>query len=313
VPDIVFQMAAGTLSSAGSIMILIGNPTRPAGYFYRTHNDLSDLWWTKTVASFDSSRVTQDFVDGIAREYGRDSNIFRYKVLGEFPESSEDSVIPKDLVDSALNRDVDMIPKAERIWGVDPGRGGDPTGFCIRAENVIEELEEFYDADLMRVVGRVKEKWDSCKPNERPSTIYVDSIGLGAGVADRLRELDLPCVDVNVSESPSMRDRYPKLKDETWFAVRNWLEQRTVSIPRTLKFAEKLASELTAPRMIYTSSGKVGVESKGELRQRGIKSPNLGDALCLTFAGGGAIAVGRAAGKRTSWSKPLAYRPPHVI
>ena len=313
VPDIVFQMAAGTLSSSGSIMVLIGNPTRPSGYFYRTHNDLRDLWWTKQVASFDSSRVTQSFVDGIAREYGTDSNVYRYKVLGEFPESHEDSVIPKELIDSALDRDVEMLPKAERIWGVDPGRGGDPTGFCIRADNVVEALEEFYDADLMRVVGRVKTRWDECRPEERPVTIYVDSIGLGAGVADRLRELDLPCVDVNVSESPSMRDRYPKLRDEIWMTTRNWLEQRTVSIPRSIRFAEKLAAELGEPRMVYTSSGKVGAESKGEMRQRGVKSPNLADALCLTFAGGGAIAVGRAAGRNTAWSKPLKYTAPHVI
>ena len=312
VPDIVFEMAAGTLSSAGSIMVLIGNPTRPKGYFHKTQTSLADFWWTKKVASFDSSRVTQAFVDGIAREYGRDSNVFRYKVLGEFPQSSADTVIPQELIDAALDRDVEMLPKAERIWGVDPGRGGDPTGFCIRADNVVEELLEFNDADLMRVVGRVKERWDNCRPEHRPSTIYVDSIGLGAGVADRLRELDLPCVDVNVSESPSMKDRYPKLRDEIWWTVRNWLEQRTVSIPRSLPLAAKLAAELGEPNIVYTSSGKVGVESKGEMRQRGVKSPNLGDALCLTFAGGGAIAVGRASGKRTSWSKPLAYRPPHV-
>jgi hypothetical protein len=110
-----------------------------------------------------------------------------------------------------------------------------------------------------------------------------------------------------------MKDRYPKLKDETWWTVRNWLEQRTVSIPRSLPLAAKLAAELGEPQVIYTSSGKVGVESKGELRQRGVKSPNLADALCLTFAGGGAIAVGRAAGRNTAWSKPLKYVAPHVI
>jgi phage terminase large subunit len=313
VPDIVFEMAAGTLSSAGSIMILIGNPTRPKGYFHRTHTSLADFWWTKKVASFDSSRVTQDFVDGIAREYGKDSNVYRYKVLGEFPESSADSVIPQELIDSALDRDVDVLPKAERIWGVDPGRGGDPTGFCVRAENVIEELAEFNDADLMRVVGRIKEKWDNCRPEHRPSTIYVDSIGLGAGVADRLRELDLPCVDVNVSESPSMKDRYPKLRDELWFAVRAWLEQRNVAMPRTVPLMVKLAAELGEPQTTYTSSGKVGAESKGEMRQRGVKSPNLADALGLTFAGGGAIAVGRASGRKTSWSRPLSYVAPHIV
>jgi hypothetical protein len=72
------------------------------------------------------------------------------------------------------------------------------------------------------------------KRSYRPTAIYVDSIGLGAGVADRLRELDLPCVDVNVSESPSMKDRYTRLRAELWYAVRGWLEQRSVCLPRDL-------------------------------------------------------------------------------
>jgi len=313
VPDIVFEMAAGTLSSAGSIMVLIGNPTRPKGYFHRTHTSLAAYWWTKKVASFDSSRVTQDFVDGIAREYGKDSNVYRYKVLGEFPASVSDTVIPQELIDSALDRDVDMLPNAERIWGVDPGRGGDPSGFCIRAENLVEALEEWSDADLMRVVGRVKERWDRTKPSERPVAIYVDSIGLGAGVADRLRELDLPCVDVNVSESPSMKDRYTRLRAELWYAVRAWLEQRSVALPTSMPLMSKLASELGEPEAFFTSSGKADVESKGAMKQRGVPSPNLADALCLTFAGGGAIAVGRASGRRNSWSKPLGYVAPHVV
>jgi hypothetical protein len=313
VPDIVFEMAAGTLSSAGSIMVLIGNPTRPKGYFHRTQTSLSDFWFTKKVASFDSSRVTQDFVDGIAREYGLDSNVYRYKVLGEFPASTADTVIPQELIDSALDRDVDVLPKAERIWGVDPGRGGDPTGFCVRAENVVEALEEWSDADLMRVVGRVKQRWDETEPNLRPSTIYVDSIGLGAGVADRLRELDLPCVDVNVAESPSMKDRYVRLRSELWYAVRAWLEQRNVGLPKEMHLMAKLAAELGEPQALFTSSGKADVESKAVMKQRGVASPNLADALCLTFAGGGAIAVGRAQGKRTAWSKPLGYSAPHIV
>jgi phage terminase large subunit len=313
VPDIVFEMAAGTLSSAGSIMVLIGNPTRPKGYFHRTHTSLAPYWWTKKVASFDSSRVTQDFVDGIAREYGRDSNVYRYKVLGDFPASVSDTVIPQELIDTALDRDVDLLPNAERIWGVDPGRGGDPSGFCIRAENVVEALEEWSDADLMRVVGRVKERWDRTKPSERPVAIYVDSIGLGAGVADRLRELDLPCVDVNVSESPSMKDRYTRLRAELWYAVRSWLEQRSVKLPTEMPLMSKLASELGEPEAFFTSTGKADVESKAAMKQRGVSSPNLADALCLTFAGGGAVAVGRSSGRRNPWSKPLNYTAPHVV
>ena len=311
VPDIVFEFAEGTMSSAGSIFILIGNPTRPKGYFHKTHTLLADNWYTKKVSSFDSSRVTQSLVDNIAQTYGLSSNVYRYKVLGDFPESIADTVIPKELIDSALGRDVDKTHGAERIWGVDPGRGGDTTGFCVRADNVIEDLTEWHDTDLMRIVGRIKERWDRCSDKDRPTAIYVDSIGLGAGVADRLRELDLPCVDVNVSESPSMKDRYTRLRAELWYAVRGWLEQRSVCLPRDLPHVEKLMTELSEPEALFTSSGKADVESKSVMKQRGVKSPNLADALCLTFAGGGAIGVGRGKG-RNSWNKPLKWIAPSI-
>jgi phage terminase large subunit len=311
VPDIVFEFAEGTMSSAGSIFILIGNPTRPTGYFHKTHTILKHKWFTKKVSSFDSSRVTQDFVDNIALTYGTGSNTYRYKVLGEFPESVADTVIPKELIDGAYGRDVEVLRGGVRIWGVDPGRGGDPTGFCVRNENVVEELVEWYDADLMRVTGRVKERWDRTPDKERPESIYVDSIGLGAGVADRLRELGLPAVDVNVAESPSMKDRFTRLRAELWYGVRDWLEQRNVAFPKDLALAEKLMAELAEPQATFTSTGKADVESKSAMKQRGVRSPNLADALCLTFGGGGAIAVGRSNG-RSSWKKPLNWIAPSI-
>jgi hypothetical protein len=312
VPDIVFEFAEGTMSSAGSIFILIGNPTRPTGYFHKTHSLLKHKWYTKKVSSFDSSRVTQDFVDNIALTYGTGSNTYRYKVLGEFPESVADTVIPKELVDGAWGRDVDPLNNSVKIWGVDPGRGGDPTGFCVRSENIVEDLIEWHDADLMRVTGRVKERWDRTAEKDRPESIYVDSIGLGAGVADRLRELGLPAVDVNVAESPSMKDRFTRLRAELWYGVRDWLEQRNVAFPKDLALVEKLMAELSEPQAIFTSTGKADVESKQSMKQRGIRSPNLADALCLTFAGGGAIGAGRSNG-RNSWKKPLSWSCPSLF
>ena len=120
-------------------------------------------------------------------------------------------------------------------------------------------------------------------------------------------------MDVNVSESPSMKDRYTRLRAELWYAVRSWLEQRSVKLPTEMPLMSKLASELGEPEAFFTSTGKADVESKAAMKQRGVSSPNLADALCLTFAGGGAVAVGRSSGRRNPWSKPLNYTAPHVV
>ena len=311
VPEPVYEAAQGTMSTEGAIFVLIGNPTRAKGYFYKTHTLLKNKWLVKKVSCADSSRVDPEFIQNIIDTYGIDSNQYRVRVLGEFPDSNSETVIPKELVDSAVDREVMPLFGAPRIWGIDPGRGGDPTGFCCRWGNVVERLEEFYDADLMRVVGRIHEMWDNAPLDERPETIYVDSIGLGAGVADRLRELGLPCVDVNVSESPALRDRYPRLRAELWYSARFWFEARDCVIyPSPLR--AKLVDELVEPEAVFTSNGKSDVESKKAMKARGVPSPNLADAFVMTLAGSASLAYGRGAGK-SNWGKPLKYQPVGVF
>lgn len=311
VPEPVYEAAQGTMSTEGAIFVLIGNPTRAKGYFYKTQTLLKTKWLTKRVSCMDSSRVDPEFIQGIIDTYGVDSNQYRVRVLGEFPDSNSETVIPKELVDGAVDREVAPVRSAERVWGVDPGRGGDPTGFCVRWGNVVEDLAEFYEADLMRIVGHVHERWNECDVDERPSTIFVDSIGLGAGVADRLRELGLPCVDVNVAESPAMKARYPRLRAELWYSARFWFEGRDCCLlPSPLR--AKLVDELVEPEAVFTSTGKSDVESKSAMKARGVASPNLADAFVMTFAGDASLAYGRAGGK-SSWGKPLAYEPVNVF
>lgn len=306
VPELVYEAAAGTMSTSGAIALLIGNPTRARGLFYRTHTTLTDMWRARRVASTDSPRVDQSFIEDIKRTYGVDSNQYRVRVLGEFPTNEADAVIPMELAESALGRDVAMVPDAPMYWGIDPGRGGDPTGFCRRRGNRLLQIEPWHYADLMRIVGRVKILWDETPESERPESIFVDTIGLGAGVADRLREMGLPVVDVNVSEAPALRDRYPRLRAELWFEARGWLESRNVCIPKELPYAEALIEEWTAPEMRILSNGKTDVETKDDMKRRGLPSPNLADAVNLTFAFGGATMAGRA--PMTSWKKPIHSR-----
>jgi hypothetical protein len=274
--------------------------------FYRTHTMLSDLWWTMKVSCADSTRVSKDFIEEMRRTYGEASNQWRIRVLGEFPENDEDSVVPRELAEAALDRDVEGLVD-DVFWGVDPGRGGDPTGFVERMGRVVTFAKELHYADTMKVVGWVWERWQNTPTGLRPRLICVDAIGVGAGVADRLRQLGLPVMDVNVAEAPAMRDRYPRLRAELWFSVRAWFERRDVKIACEPLLAQKLVNELIEPSMLITANGKTDVESKAQMRQRGVASPNLADALCLTFAADGGLAAGAAGSSQWTtlpWNRP---------
>lgn len=299
VPEPVYEAGAGTLSTIGSIAILIGNPTRTSGYFYRTQNLLKDHWRTYRVSSLDSPRVSAAFVEDIKRTYGERSAQYKIRVLGEFADLDEDVIIPRELAESALGRDIIAMDDDDVVWGVDPGRGGDATGFVTRKGPVVTHIMQYFLADTMQVVGRIYEYWEQMREPDRPREVYVDVIGIGAGVADRLRELGLPVIDVNVAESPALKDRYPRLRDELWYSSRDWFDSRKVHIPDT-DYGRELVEELVAPLVTIASNGKSGAESKADMKRRGVPSPNMADALNLTFAFRGAAAAGRTS---SSWGR----------
>jgi hypothetical protein len=288
VPEPVFESAAGSMSGHSAVTIMIGNPTRNSGLFYKSHHELSGNWFTMHVSCLNCGLVSDDFVNQIRTTYGDTSNAFRVRVLGEFALKEDDTLIPAELVDSAMIRDIRPDVGSGIIYGLDVARfGDDRTVLCKRQGNV---------ADLMETTGRVVAE----ARLDKPELICVDSIGLGAGVADRLRELGLNVRDVNVSETASMNHASAaKLRDELWLTVKEWLNNRACYIPKN----DDLRQELVAPTYTFLSNGKLKVESKGELKKRGMRSPDLADALCLTFAADTALVGGRA----SKWvsGKPL--------
>ena len=299
VPEQVFEAAAGSMSGHNAVTILFGNPVRSSGFFFDTHNRLKDEWWTKRVSCTDSKRVSQDFVDDMKSRYGEDSNAFRIRVLGEFPRADDDTIIPMDLLESAKHRDVVAYEDAPIIWGLDVARfGSDSSVLCKRQSNVVVSLERWRNLDLMQLTGAVVAQYEACGPKEKPQEILVDSIGLGAGVVDRLRELNLPARGINVSESPSMGQTYINLRAELWGKTKAWLEKRDCKLPND----EDLIAELATVRYTFTSNGKMKVESKDDIRRRGLKSPDKADALVLTFASDAGIA---SYGFKQSWGQAL--------
>lgn len=300
VPEQVFEAAAGSMSGHSAVTIMLSNPTRSSGTFFESQTRLAEHWWTRRWSCVDSPLVSDDFVNEMRERYGEDSNAFRIRVLGEFPLGDDDTVIPYHLADAARHRDIERSDNERPVWALDVARfGNDSTVLLKRAGSVVYEILVWNGVDLMGTVGRVKAEFDGLPASKRPQVILVDSIGLGAGVVDRLRELGTPVRGVNVAEAPSAKETYTNLRSELWFRVKGWLEDRSCKLPDN----DRLISELTTIRYKFTSGGKMAVESKDEMRRRGLKSPDLADALCLSLALDDAIMLGGT--KMLSWNTPL--------
>tara|TARA_Y100000389_G_C17466662_1_gene526290 strand:+ start:622 stop:2016 length:1395 start_codon:yes stop_codon:yes gene_type:complete len=291
VPEQVYEAAAGSMSGHNATTLMLSNPTRSSGTFFESHNRMANSWWTRTWSCKDSPLVSHEFVDEMELRYGPESNAYRVRVLGEFPLSDDNTIIPYHLVEAAQTRDIVVSDEATIVWGVDIARfGSDATALCKRQGPIVTELRSWRGLDLMQTTGRIVAEYEALAPSKRPAEILVDSIGVGSGVVDRLQELGLPVRGVNVAESPSMGDTYMNLRSELWFKCKAWLEDRSCKLPKD----DQLIAELTAIRYSFTSSGKMKAESKDEMRKRGLGSPDLADALCLTMASDAATALSGA-------------------
>lgn len=300
IPEPVYEAAAGSMSGHNATTILAGNPVRSSGLFFDTFHKLRDKWCTFHISCVGHPRISPDFISDMESRYGIDSNAYRVRVLGEFPLADDDTVIPFELMESALDRDVKatfVLP----IWGLDVARfGSDSSALAKRKGNVLlEKVIRWKGLDTMQICGRVKEIWDLTLPSERPTEINVDVIGMGAGVVDRLLELKLPVRGINVGESPSLGENFINLRAELWFKGKEWLAKKDCSLAGD----EALGGELVAPKYTFTSSGKRQVESKKDMKKRGLKSPDSADAFLLTLASDAVSASGATV--RSSWNEPL--------
>lgn len=287
VDDIIFEVGRGAMSSPGAKTIMTGNPTRTNGYFYNAFHSMRAFWEVMKVACEDSTQVSKQYIEECKEEYGEESNAYRVRVLGEFPVEGDDVIIPMYLAESAVTREVD--PVGEEIWGLDVARfGDDRTALAKRRGNVCTEpIKWWRNKDLMQITGLIKHEYDEAA--KKPIVIFVDVIGFGAGVVDRLAEQDLPVQGINVAELPAFGDKFMRMRDELWWSAREWLRQMDCKLPDD----GALIAELTLPTYAYTSSGKIKAEGKDEIKKRTAKtasslgkSPDLADAFCLTFASG---------------------------
>ena len=301
VDNTIFEAAGGSLSGNCSL-IMVGNPTRSEGYFYDAFKKLKHRWWLKTVSCEDSPRVTKEYLEEMEERYGSDSSTYAIRVLGNFAETSDDTIISNGLVETAVSRDVDPTGNPPIVWGLHVARfGSDKSALCKRQGNtVMEPIKSWAKIDTMNLMGAVNQEFqDDRQKNKEPQEILVDVIGAGAAIVDRGLELGLPVIGINTGESASLSGQYKNLRCELWHRAKEWFELKHCRIPRD----ERLMFELCSPRFSYESTGKIRMETKEEMKKRiGHRgSPDYADSFVLTFAGTSAVIAGSGSG----WSKPL--------
>lgn len=301
VGDPIMEAILGTLSGENNKLLMCGNPTRSSGTFFDAFNSDRDMYKLHTVSSADSPRTNKENIESLIRKYGIDSNVVLVRVFGKFPEQEDDVFIILSLIEHCCMLDLQEDVPFNRIsFGVDVARyGGDETVVALNAGGNITLPIMFRGQSLMTTVGKIVQLYRKVivdYPKYRGKIfVNIDDTGLGGGVTDRLEEVKreeklsrLVIVPVNAAGKVPEEivgdgkqracDIYDDLTTYLWGTVKDLLIAEAISLQND----NEMVGQFSCRKYRLTSRGKIRLESKEDMKKRGISSPDRADAVALS-------------------------------
>ena len=303
VSDAIYEGIESVMTSAEPRLLLLGNPTTASGVFRQAFYQQRGIYHCITISALDSPNVkagkvifpgltTAHWVAERQEIWGKESPLYLARVLGQFADQAPDTLIRLSDVEAAAarwpreeatgetakksaNGDDPELP-GEVALAVDVARFGSDRSVILRRRGTrVEEIRTFNGMDTMELAG-----WVAAAIREfQPTQTCIDEIGVGAGVVDRLREQGYGVRGVNVARPAHQKEIFANLRAEGYWRLRELFAAGDIAIPQD----QQLLGELASLSYGYDSRGRILMESKDELRRRGLPSPDKADALMLSF------------------------------
>lgn len=300
VADPIMEAILGTLSGENNKLLMCGNPTRTSGTFYDSHTSDRAVYKCYTVSSEDSKRTNKDNIKSLIKKYGWDSNVVRVRVRGEFPNQEDDVFIGLDIIEQCCSRQYELPEgkgMSQVILGVDVARFGDDETVIYRNfQGTLKLVRKRRGQDLMATVGDIVKEYKRIVNDfsDYKGKVYVniDDTGLGGGVTDRLKEVKkeqklnrLYVIPINAAErietdtkaGKEAAEHYNNLTTHMWAIMRELLGNQDV----VLEDNEETVAQLSSRKYTMASNGKLEIESKKDMKKRGLDSPDRADAMAL--------------------------------
>jgi hypothetical protein len=216
--------------------------------------------------------VTREWIKERRKDWGEDSPLWKAKVLGQFPDEGDDTLIPLSWAEACVG--LQLGTEGAKKLGVDVARfGSDMTVFCTILGPTVQPLEAVNKKDTNFTTGRVR----VLNLENSYDSIGVDDTGVGGGVTDGLKESGIYVDPVNFGEAAIESDKFENMKAELYWNLREDIRDKKISLPDD----KELVNQLCSIRYSYTRKGKIKIESKDEMKKRGLKSPDKADALAI--------------------------------
>lgn len=281
IPDKIWEVSEGAMTTPGAIWCVFGNPTRNTGRFRECFGKFKGRWTTRQIDSRSAKMTDKRKIAEWVEDYGEDSDFVRVRVKGQFPRSADSQFIPVDIVQAASLRHVEpsVFAMSPKVIGVDVARFGMDQSVIFRRQGVkLWEPKTWRGVDTMELASHVVDE----ARQFRPHAIFVDGTGVGGGVVDRLRQVAIPgiqVIDVQFGAQAADRRLYANVRAELWGRMREWLKG-DVDIPNH----PGLLDGLVQPEYGFNNRMQLQLERKEDMKGRGLASPDEADALAVTFA-----------------------------
>jgi hypothetical protein len=273
----IFDVIEGALTGDNYLLVMCSNPTRTVGTFFDSHNKNRKFYRPIHMDSEKSSNVNPKWVKDMADKYGVDSDTYRVRVNGLFPKSNTDSLFSTDEVLQSMSGEGDADRTGALVYSADVARFGDDSSVLAKRRGYsFYQVESFHGLNTMEYANKISNEIEQ-EPS-RPDAVFVDTIGVGAGVMDRLKERGYYAIDANASMKAEQINVYHNKRAEMFFNLKDWM-RKGGQLPKD----DDLLEELVAMRYSYTSTGKILLMKKEEIKDEIGRSPDKADACALSF------------------------------
>lgn len=283
IADKVWEVAEGALTDEGTeiIWLAFGNPTRNTGRFRECFGSRSHRWKTYQIDSRTVDGTNKEQIEKWRQDYGEDSDWFRVRVRGEFPRAGSTQFIPGDIVEAARHYQAVGYERLPKIMSADVARfGDDQTVIGYRQGRFSAILGKYRGLDSVQVALRVIEFMGS----EKPDAVVIDEDGVGGPVLDQIRFRGYTKGLYGFHGGAAAHsNKYFNRIAEMWGETRDWLKGGA-QIPNDPELADQLTSREYGFANGKVNFGSIKLESKDDMKTRGLASPDCADMLAMTFS-----------------------------
>jgi len=282
IPEKIWEVAEGGKTDGEPMHFVFGNPTRNSGTFYECFGRQRHRWITEQIDSRTAKMPNKTQIQKWIDDYGEDSDFVRVRVRGVFPRAGDAQFIPSDSVLAAMKRGPGRYLGTDPlICGIDVSRGGGDDSMIQFRRGRDAKSEKVYripaekSRDSMKLISLITTVLD----RHIPDVTFIDETGLGGPIADRLNQLGYHVIGVNFGSRADDDKKYANKSAEMWWRMREWLMKEGA-----VRDNAQLEAELTTREYYHNKRDQLVMESKDDMKKRGLGSPDWADALALTFA-----------------------------